>query len=556
MSRPPVSSSLFDVIVVGAGSAGIGVCYNLAMKYPSIKILLLERGSSAVAPTASRTPLLSLYSSWFSSKLKPFQRQYTTVAEEALNNRTLGITRGMGFGGSSLLDDMQYLRGPQSDVASWNSKTWTWDVLTDTLRRVQRNSRDNKLMHGDHGPLAVTDASCALTNSNLNVRFFQACEAAGMPSSVDFNDGVCDGQGTAQSFINRGARVDVFDAMMMENKHRTKNLDVRSSKNVAKLLMSDSRECLGVVLDDGEEIRSGRVIVCGGAIETPALLMRSGIGNSDALKAAGVPPIVHNEGVGANLIANPSVDFTFRLENEYATELTRPRSFNFLNVPVMYKQWKEYMDEGTGFFSSPHEAMAFVRSENGLLTPNLSIQFICAPLLEQGRKWANFPGYTARVALHRPKSRGSVSLTSNGSVAVATGMYSEMEDIKAMDEGLMWVGLLCSADSSLQSGYYQLPTTELSFDAPFNGLKPILAQPKEVVGTAKAAEALLRSTSFVGQSLFGTCAMGTVVNDTLQVNGVSNGSLLVADSSVVPTTTLGNSRTWNLSIGLRCADLL
>jgi choline dehydrogenase len=555
MSRPP-SPSLFDVIVVGAGSAGIGVCYNLALKYPSIKILLLERGTSGIAPTASRTPLLNLYSSWFSKKLKPFQRHYTTLPEEALNQRSLGITRGMGFGGSSLVDDMQYLRGPQSDVASWNSPSWTWEVLTDTLRRVQRNSRDSKLMHGEHGPLAVTDASCALTNSNLNVRFFQACEAAGMPSSVDFNDGVCDGQGTAQSFINRGSRVDVFDAMMMENKHRTKNLDVRSNKNVARLLLSQSRECLGVVLDDGEEIRGGKVIVCGGAIESPALLMRSGIGGVEALEAAGITPTVPNEGVGRNLIASPTIDFTFKLQEEFSNSLARPRSFHVSNLPFMYKQWKEYLDEGTGDFSSTHEALAFVRSENGITTPNLGIQFVAAPLLEQGSKWANFPGYTTRVALHRPKSRGRVSLAPNGSITVATGMLTEAEDVKALDEGLMWVGLLCSADSKLQCGYYQLPTTELSFDAPFNGLKPMLVQPKEAVTTESAAEALLRRSSYVGQSIFGTCAIGDVVNDSLQVSGVTNGSLLVADSSVVPTTTLGNSRTWNLSIGLRCAELL
>lgn len=552
MSR---ATSAFDVIVVGAGSAGIGVCYNLALKYPSIRILLLERGSSASAPLASRSPLLSHYGSWFSKKLQPFQRTYTTAKEDALGGRSLPITRGMGFGGSSLLDDMSYLRGTQADVASWGSSSWTWEALSDTLRKVQRNSRDSRLAHGELGPLSITDASCALTNSNLNLRFFQACEAAGMPSSVDFNDGVCDGQGSAQSFIHRGARVDMFDALIMENKHRTKNLDVRSQQSVAKVLFNkEGGTCVGVVLDNGEELRGDKVILCAGALETPALLLRSGVGSAESLRASGVTPVVHVDGVGDNLIAQPTLDLTFRLDNKFHG-ITRSRTFQLTNLPYMYKQWKEYLDEGSGVFSSSHEASAFVRSEDGTPTANLGIQFIPAPLLQRGEKWANFPGYTTRLTLHRPQSRGSVKLDNMGRTVITSGMLREAADVKALDEGIMWVGLLCGPGSTLQSGYHQMPTTDLRFDAPFNGIFPILAQPTKTIGTPQAAEAHVRSASYIGQSLFGSCAMGTVVDDGLRVKG-TGGTLLVADSSVVPTTTLGNSRTWNLAIGLRCAEIL
>lgn len=537
----------YDFVVLGAGSAGIAATWSLARKFPDASILLVEQGPRDHPPLFCKAPLLQPFIQW-SRKTRPFTRVYTTEPDEHLGNRRHTILKGRGLGGSSLTDCNLYLRGSHSDYAAWKQERWSWDNCLPAYKRMERNSRGASTVHGEEGPLSVRDPLPSETRSVLNMRFVETCEAAGLLEVGDFNGGLTDGFGSYQSISQNGTRQCLFDALLNEERHRTKQLVVQSGTTVEKLEFDGSNRCVGITVsanNSQETIACGKVVCCLGVIETPALLLRSGIGSAE--NVAGGKALVPLDGVGNNLIAPPTVDVAFG----YTFRNVLCKAINFRNMRYMFQQWKEYGEEATGAFTSLSEVGAFVRSADDGPFPDLHLRFTRMPVLDGGRKFCNQFGYTVSVTNMYPKSRGVVRLSNNSATQVRLGLLDSEDDVKTLDEGVMWVGLLAGPTSSIQSPYYETPDGK--FHAPFSSLTPTLIQPKGLA-TAEASVAFIEQSSYVGDTMFGTCAMNSVVDETLSVIGCEG--LKIADASVVPCPMAATDKTISLMIGMRVAEFL
>lgn len=551
----------YDFVILGAGSGGVGAAYALALKYPRASIVVVEEGPAVDAPVVSRVPLLQPFLGWFRS-MRPFFRDYHTPSQAHLGNRHLRIRRGRGFGGSTLVDDSKCMKGTRSDYDAWTESpaegahVWSWEAMTSTFRKIEHypyGTLKSESTRGEGGLLRVSEPTSALVNADLNVRFVQSCEAAAVPPIADTNEGYLDGVGTVQTYRTGGTRADVFNSLIMSERHRTPLLECVSGVSARRLLIDPARgHCTGVVVRvaGGEEqtVECGvAVVVALGGIESPALLLRSGVG--PAPPAAQSSWVLDSPHVGLGMITPVSVDLTFAITQNQSHVNTR--NLNFKSLRYMREQWSEYKEEQSGVFSSLGEVQAFVRSSEALPEPDLMLELFNTALLNEGESLPTVHGYTVRVTHLLPASRGSVTIDGTGAAQVDPNALADAADAKALDEGILWAGLLCGPNSTLQSIYHPMPNDDAC--SPFHRLGPKVVQPAaRLVTAADSAKFISERASLVSGSVFGTCAMGRVVDEKLCVKGLSN--VCVADASVVPVPVRGNSRTVALNIGLRVAD--
>lgn len=542
----------YDFVVLGAGAAGCAAARALALRHPAASIALVEQGSRCEGmPTAMRVPLLQPLIS-ASPRTGRFLRQVSGVPETNLGGRELHYTKGCGLGGSTLTNDMRYLRGTRADFAAWKDPEWTFDTLRPSFLALEGNTRPQTVAsvipvpeHNQTGPICVSDASRSNVDAPLNVRFFDACEAAGLSATDDFNAGTTDGFSSLQATVRGGERENVFKACLGTMAKEVKNVNVLTETFVERLTFSGTT-ATGVQVRRGlatEQLSAGAVVICLGALESPALLLRSGVG-----AAGSVVDLPH---VGKNLIVGCAVDVV--MHTRQGTGL-QSKALSWGNVRYLRRQWREYAEDHSGAFSSLVEAAAFVRATPELETPNLSLLFFSsAHVMWSG--WRNalpHDGFTVRVTLHYPRSRGEVTVsnTPTPQTRVRSGMLTEKQDVIDMDEGLKWCGLLTTSDSGLQSVHYD--DGQMNAVSPFWGLKPVLAHPASGLHTQRDVAAFLAQFARPSSDLFGTCAMGDVVDSRLRVKGLTG--VHVADASVVPTPTVASSAVLGAAIGHRVAS--
>lgn len=544
--------SAYDIIVVGSGAAGCAAARACALRYPGASIALIEQGTRAVMPPVIRVPALQPFI-FTSRKARPFVQVIPCVPEDNLGGRSLVYGVGRGLGGSSLCNDMKYMRGARHDFDDWKDPAWSFDALLPLFKSLEGNSRGASSAHGEDGPLPVSDVQRSNIDAGMNIRFFEACEAAGVAATDDFNAGTVDGFSTMQSHVKHGARADVFNALVEESKHRTRGLDVLTATSV-------QRVCCTAGKVRGVEVVSGRttavlgashVVVCAGALRSPLLLQRSGIG------AKGV--VADLPAVGQNLITTSAADLVFRLgspANVYS------KSISWRNMAYLCRQWREYREDRTGIFTSFLEGVAYVRSRPQHDHPDLSLQFFRTAQMGTAHMASCWPldGFTVRVLHHYPTSRGEVRYDAKkggsgngaGVVVVRSGLLTTKEDVLAMDEGIQWVGLLTSRDGTLRSVYHVNEKEE--HVSPFWSYNAALLHPRTGLATQRDTAAFLAESVESGGDVFGTCAMHAVVDSHLKVKGVSG--LYVADSSVVPVPTVASSATLGSVIGTRVASFI
>lgn len=541
----------FDFIVLGAGAAGCAAARALAAKYPSASVALVEQGGRRPAPPPMGVPALQPFIA-VNRKARPFLRRVLGETEVNLGGRALEYVRGRGLGGSTLCNNMRYLRGTAADFAAWGDPSWTWEAMLPFFTSLEANTRgEQRPTHGDAGPLAVSDASRSNIDASLNVRFYEACEAAGVPAIDDFNGGDADGFSCFQSLIQRGTRLDVFDALVEQNQHRTPNLCVLTDTR-AEQIVFEGRRAVGVLVVDGPRGREamrldcGNLLICLGALDTPALLQRSGVGS------AGV--VLDLPAVGQNLIQGCTADLVFCARNGMGEATSK--SFSLRNLPYLRRQWHEYQEEHTGIFATLAEAGAFLRSHASNPRPDLSLVLYRTPQLGWHgwrRTLRPMDGLTVRVTHHYPASRGEVTWDAQtGRIRVRSGLLSEKADVVCMDEGVQWVGLLFSHESALKSIYHR--DDKDNHVGPFWRLRTQLVYPSEGLPTQRATAAFLAQYATGCEDLYGTCAVGTVVDSSLRVRGLEG--VTVADASVVPAPTIASSSVLGAAIGSRAASLL
>ncbi len=527
-----------DYVIVGAGSAGAALAARLS-EDPSVSVLLLEAGRPDRA--------LELHVPAAFSKLfrGAYDWNYDTVPQPRLGGRTVFWPRGKTLGGSSSLNAMMWVRGFAADYDEWAQTAgddWSWESLVPYFRRVERTEDAADASQGSNGPQAVQRQRDPRPHT---AAFLDAAREAGhrvtaanLPSDQGFSQ--------TMTSIDRGARASTADAYLRPAAKR-KNLRVVTGALVRRVTFAPgTARATGVYVDiDGITRHAAarrEVVLCGGAINTPQLLMLSGIGPAEHLAAHGVPVVVDAPGVGENLqdhlvaglapAAVPGTLFGAETAAQLARYLTTRRGMLSSNVAEAY-----------GFVRTPVADRVGV--PEGL--PDIEIIFAAAPYVGEGLVPLPGEGITVGAILLRPLSRGTIRLASADPTAKAVIDPGYLTDEGGIDEETILAGL-AECERIIDTDALRRVTTG-GWVQPEGG---------ERMTPAERAELSLRTYSHTLYHPVGTARMGadaaSVVDPSLRVRGVEG--LRVADASIMPTVIRGHTNAPAIVIGEKAADLI
>ena len=523
---------MFDYIIIGAGSAGC-VLANRLSEDPSVKVLLLEAGPRDWHPFIHMPAGLAKL-----VNQKGVNWDYNTAAEPHLNNRTLWWPRGKVLGGSSSINAMCYIRGVAGDYDDWaaqGANGWHWDNVLPYFRKSEANSRGADAFHGGDGPLGVADHR--YTNP-LSQVFIDAGQQIGLAHNRDFNGAVQDGVGFYQVTQRDGARCSAAVAYLNPTRQRP-NLTVHTGAQVSRITF-DGHRANGVTYVMGgkacHQAAAREVIVSGGAINSPQLLMLSGIGPADELRRLGIDVVADRAGVGANLQDHLDICTLF-----HSTERVTYDRVGDLKIAFDY-YLRGHSGPGT---SNVAEAGGFARSP---LAPDdradIQFHFVPAMLDDHGRNRLPGDGYTLHACFLRPRSRGRVSLASNRAGDKARIEANYLGDEEGFDLKMMLECAKISRELLAQKAFDRYR------GAPIFPARTDLSDSDLIDFIRAKAETVYHPV--------GTCRMGSdadaVVDPSLRVNGVEG--LRVIDASVMPCLPGGNTNAPTIMIAERAADLI
>jgi len=529
---------MYDYIIVGAGSAGC-VLANRLSENPKNKVCVIEAGSKDWHPSIK----LPVGIAWL-MRSKTLNWNYNTQPEKNLNNRRLFWPRGKTLGGSSASNAMVYIRGHKQDYDHWESlgnKGWSFNDLLPYFRRSEHQERGNDKFHGSHGPLNVQDFK---VRNKLASAFVKAGVQAGYRKNQDFNGPEQEGIGFYQVTQKEGRRCSSAAAFLRSSEQRD-NLTIITKAQVSHLQFDKKNESIiGVSFLKNNKtynIKASReVIVSSGAINSPQILMLSGIGEKNELEKHGIEVKHELNGVGKNLQDHLDV----MLVQKSLTADSYGLTFKNLITHTPYHLY-QYLVKKRGMFSSnANEAGGFIKSEPSQAIPDLQFHFGLAKLRDHGRNLSFMmgDGYSLHICNLRPKSRGTISLNSANPMdhACINGNYlSAEEDMDTMIKGVKAGLKILNADAfDKHRGKQLTPEFQLNNDADIRR------------HIHENAETIYHPV--------GTCKMGNdkmaVVNERLQVHGIKR--LRVVDASIMPTLIGGNTNAPAIAIAEKAADMI
>ena len=530
------NSGTFDYVVVGAGSAGCVLAHRLSEE-PDVRVLLLEAGPvdhswawQLHMPAALAYPLKNQRYNW----------GYWSEPEPHLDGRRLYCPRGRVLGGSSSINGMAYVRGHARDYDRWAQsglRGWDYAHVLPYFKRAETRAQGGDDYRGDGGPLHVATGAC---RNPLYQAFIEAGRQAGYPVTADMNGSQQEGFGPMDMTVRAGRRWSAARAYL-DPARRRPNLAVRTRALTHRVRFEGTRATGVDYVHAGRPVavRAEReVILAGGAINSPQLLMLSGIGDADQLGAHGLPVVAHLPGVGANLQDHLEI-YVQHACTQPISLYAAQRPWNKLRIGL---EWI-LLKRGLGA-SSHFEAGAFIRSRPGVEHPDLQYHFLPIAVNYDGSNPQDTHGFQAHVGPMRPTSVGRVRLRSADPREPPSIRFNYMATESDRQEMRAAVRL----------------TRELFAQRAFDPyLGPELAPGPEVESDAEI-DAFVRARAESAYHPSCSCKMGpesdpsAVVDGESRVHGVE--SLRVVDASVMPSIASGNLNAPTIMLAEKAADLI
>jgi choline dehydrogenase len=518
---------MYDYIIVGAGSAGCALANRLT-EDPTNTVLLLEAGGP---DDAQEIHIPVAFSSLFKS---PIDWAYETEEQSHLNNRRLYWPRGKVLGGSSSINAMIYMRGNRRDYDHWGelgNEGWSYADVLPYFKKAENEERGASEYHGTNGPLNVTDHR---TLNPLSHAFVEAGIEVGIPLTNDFNGAEQDGVGFYKVTQRQGLRHSAAVGYVHPILSRP-NFTLQTHSLVTGIIFEGTRAVGVTYIQNGEKEQATankEVILSGGAINSPQLLMLSGIGPADHLKALDIPVVADLPGVGQNLQDHPAIVVLY--------SSTQPISLAHAQTP---ENLQDFVDNKMGpLTSNVAEAGAFVRTQANLSMPDIQYHFAPVYYLNHGFTVPEGDGYTIAPCILHPRSRGYIALRSTNPAEapiIQPNYFADEVDMQALVEGVKIARKLGETQA-------------------FSPFRDVETHPGPQAQSDEEIAEYIRNHVETLYHPVGTCMMGNgsmaVVDAHLRVRGVEG--LRVIDASIMPTVVGGNTNAPTIMIAEKAADLI
>ncbi len=527
-------ATAFRFIIIGAGSAGCVLADRLSQD-PRNSVLLLEAGRRDINPLIHMPAGISRL-----VHNKRINWHYYTEPQPELRGRRLYWPRGKVLGGSSSINAMCYVRGQAQDYDDWSRTAgpgWRFEAVLPYFRRAECQTSSRLIgsaYHGRSGRLAVGD----LRDVNpLSRVFVDAAVAAGVDRNDDFNGSKQRGAGLYQVTQFEGRRCSAAVAYLNPARGRP-NLTIATHSRAIRIAIEHGRAVAVDVLERGRPVRyecEGETILCGGAINSPQLLLASGVGPPEHLRAVGLSVLAPLPGVGRNLQDHLDVCVLQKCTQAITYDFTVLAE---MRAALVYAA----MRRGPGV-SNVAEAGAFLSSRYARDDrPDIQMHFIPAQLDDHGRRRLPGHGYTVHACNLRPESRGHIELRSNDPLAPPRIHANYLQEPRDLRVTVAAVHL----------------AREVLAAKPFDAYRGMEVHPGSAVTTDDAIEDFVRERAETIYHPVGTCRMGNdreaVVDPQLRVHGVE--ALRIVDASIMPTLISGNTNAPTIMIAEKAADLI